>query len=85
MDHVIGVDIGTQSTKALLTDANGRIVASRSQGYHPDTPRPRWAEQWPDVWRMRSRRALPSAPRTRRRFSASGSSRPKGPSSSYAS
>ena len=50
MDHVIGVDIGTQSTKALLTDANGRIVASSSQGYHPDTPRPRWAEQWPDVW-----------------------------------
>jgi sugar (pentulose or hexulose) kinase len=25
--HVIGVDIGTQSTKALLCDATGRIVA----------------------------------------------------------
>ena len=26
-EYVIGVDIGTQSTKALLTDARGRIVA----------------------------------------------------------
>jgi ribulokinase len=49
-DYVIGVDIGTQSTKALLTDARGRIVAQRVKGYRPDTPRPLWAEQWPDVW-----------------------------------
>ncbi len=50
MDHVIGVDIGTQSTKALLVDASGRIVAQHSQGYQPDTPKPLWAEQWPAVW-----------------------------------
>lgn len=50
MDHVIGVDIGTQSTKALLVDADGHIVAQHSQGYQPDTPRPLWAEQWPAVW-----------------------------------
>jgi xylulokinase len=50
LDHVIGVDIGTQSTKALLTNATGHIVARHSQSYHPDTPRPLWAEQWPDVW-----------------------------------
>jgi ribulokinase len=49
-DYVIGVDIGTQSTKALLCDARGRIVAQHAKGYHPDTPRPLWAEQWPDVW-----------------------------------
>jgi xylulokinase len=49
-DYVIGVDIGTQSTKALLTDAHGRIVAQQSKGYRPDTPRPLWAEQWPKVW-----------------------------------
>jgi len=48
--YVIGVDIGTQSTKALLTDARGRIVAQHSAGYRPDTPRPLWAEQWPAVW-----------------------------------
>lgn len=50
MDFVIGVDIGTQSTKALLCDAHGRIVAQHSESYHPDTPQPLWAEQWPDVW-----------------------------------
>jgi ribulokinase len=48
--HVIGVDIGTQSTKALLTDATGRIVSQASESYQPDTPRPLWAEQWPQVW-----------------------------------
>jgi len=49
-EFVVGVDIGTQSTKALLTDARGRIVAQHTKGYRPDTPRPLWAEQWPQVW-----------------------------------
>ena len=43
--YVIGVDIGTQSTKALLCDAAGRIVAQHAKGYRPDTPKPLWAEQ----------------------------------------
>ncbi|MDT8895005.1 FGGY-family carbohydrate kinase [Halomonas sp. I1] len=50
MDTVIGIDIGTQSTKALVIDRHGRILAEHSQGYRVDTPRPLWAEQWPDVW-----------------------------------
>jgi ribulokinase len=50
MDYVIGVDIGTQSTKALLCGARGRIVAQWSESYQPDTPAPMWAEQWPQVW-----------------------------------
>ncbi len=50
MPFVIGVDIGTQSTKALLMDAAGAIVASHSHAYAPDTPRPLWAEQDADVW-----------------------------------
>lgn len=50
MDSVIGIDIGTQSTKALLVDAEGRILAQHSQRYRVDTPQPLWAEQWPDVW-----------------------------------
>ncbi|HSC97549.1 MAG TPA: FGGY-family carbohydrate kinase [Casimicrobiaceae bacterium] len=47
---VVGVDIGTQSTKALLCDSAGRIIAQHAKGYRPDTPRPLWAEQWPAVW-----------------------------------
>ncbi len=48
--HVIGVDIGTQSTKAVLVTAAGTIVAQRSRAYQVETPRPLWAQQWPDVW-----------------------------------
>src|SRR6476659_10305209 len=48
--YVVGVDIGTQSTKALLCDSAGRIIAQHAKGYRPDTPRPLWAEQWPAVW-----------------------------------
>ena len=50
MDHVIGVDIGTQSTKALLVRKDGTIVSQHATSYAPDTPRPNWAEQWPGVW-----------------------------------
>ena len=48
--HVIGVDIGTQSTKAVLVAAGGRLVAQAARAYQVDTPRPLWAEQWPKVW-----------------------------------
>lgn len=50
MACVIGVDIGTQSTKALLVDASGAVLARHSVAYSVDTPRPGWAEQWPQVW-----------------------------------
>ncbi len=51
MAYVVGIDIGTQSTKALLIDAaSGRIVAQHAQGYQPDTPKPLWAEQEAAVW-----------------------------------
>ena len=49
-DAVIGVDIGTQSTKAVLVRRDGTILAQASRAYAPDTPRPNWAEQHPDVW-----------------------------------
>jgi ribulokinase len=48
--HVIGVDIGTQSTKAVLVRADGRVVAQHAQGYIVETPKPLWAQQWPQVW-----------------------------------
>ncbi|RZK98073.1 MAG: hypothetical protein EOO66_01340, partial [Methylobacterium sp.] len=50
MPSVIGVDIGTQSTKAVLVAADGTILAQAQHGYAPDTPRPNWAEQHADVW-----------------------------------
>ncbi|MGI3777378.1 MAG: FGGY-family carbohydrate kinase [Janthinobacterium lividum] len=50
MQAVIGVDIGTQSTKAVLVARDGAILAQAQHGYAPDTPRPNWAEQHADVW-----------------------------------
>ena len=48
--HVIGVDVGTQSTKAVLVSAAGRIVAQFTQATQIETPHPLWAQQWPEVW-----------------------------------
>ena len=48
--HVIGVDIGTQSTKAVLVSSEARIVAQHSESYQVETPHPMWAQQWPQVW-----------------------------------
>lgn len=45
---VIAVDIGTTSTKALLIDRAGHIVANHSVGYPLYTPMPNMAEQNPD-------------------------------------
>ncbi len=50
MDYLIGTDIGTQGTKALMVDRNGRQIASSYIAYAVLQPRPLWAEQWPDVW-----------------------------------
>jgi len=47
---VIGVDIGTQSTKAVLVSTSGQILATCSAAYQIETPQPLWAQQWPDVW-----------------------------------
>ncbi|SDL67424.1 FGGY-family carbohydrate kinase [Halarsenatibacter silvermanii] len=50
MSHVIGVDIGTQGTKAVLLSESGEVLAHSYSGYEVNTPRPSWAEQWPNVW-----------------------------------
>jgi ribulokinase len=48
--HVIGVDVGTQSTKAVLVDAAGQVVAQHAQGYALETPQQSWAQQSAQVW-----------------------------------
>ncbi|PWR06236.1 carbohydrate kinase [Micromonospora acroterricola] len=46
---VIGVDIGTTSTKAVAYDTGGRQFASHSVGYPLHDPQPGYAEQDPQV------------------------------------
>lgn len=48
--YLIGTDIGSSSTKTIVTDADGHILASATEFYNILTPRDVWAEQWPDVW-----------------------------------
>ncbi|MCX7049594.1 MAG: xylulokinase [Candidatus Sumerlaeota bacterium] len=50
MAYLLGLDIGTSGTKALLIDAKGRIIASATQEYPLLSPKPGWAEQDPSDW-----------------------------------
>src|SRR5260221_4114312 len=47
----MGVDIGSQSVKALLLDPDGREVASAGHGAAMSHPASGWAEQDPAQWR----------------------------------
>ena len=42
---VIGLDIGTASTKAVAVDAGGTVVAAVSGPHGTSQPRPGWFEQ----------------------------------------
>ncbi|MDH7601021.1 MAG: xylulokinase [Armatimonadota bacterium] len=52
MTYLLGIDIGTSGTKALLIDADrgGEVVASSTKTYPLYTPKPLWAEQEPEDW-----------------------------------
>ena len=54
-DLLLGIDIGTGSTKALLATPEGDVVATATRTHRMDMPRPGWAEMdaeqvwWGDV------------------------------------
>lgn len=50
MRHVLGLDVSTTATKAVLVDQSGRVVGVGSSEYPFDTPHPLWAEQDPQLW-----------------------------------
>ena len=47
---LMGVDLGTSSTKTVIIDRDGNMLSHAAQEYGLDTPRPGWAEQDPQVW-----------------------------------
>lgn len=55
---LLGIDVGTYSTKGVLTELDGTIVKSQVVPHEMDVPRPGWAEQdaddvwWADVVRV---------------------------------
>lgn len=49
-DLLIGIDIGTTGTKAIVADAHGTVQAEAGREYTTAFPQPNWAEQDPDDW-----------------------------------
>ena len=49
-DLLLGIDVGTQATKAILLDRSGQQTAVAHEEYQVDLPDLLWAEQWPEVW-----------------------------------
>ena len=50
--HVMAIDVGTQSTRAFIFNDKGEIMASAFSAYDPAyvSPHPGWAEQDPDMY-----------------------------------
>ncbi|MEO6578411.1 MAG: xylulokinase [Candidatus Limnocylindria bacterium] len=50
MPHVLGIDVSTTATKAVLIDEGGHVAGIGSASYRYEVPRPRWSEQDPRLW-----------------------------------
>lgn len=50
MAYLVGIDVSTTATKALVIDERGNIIVTASDEYEFVTPRPLWAEQNPADW-----------------------------------
>ena len=48
--HFLGIDTSTTSSKALLIDERGEVIAAASSPHTLQTPRPLWSEQDPREW-----------------------------------
>src|SRR5580692_1373648 len=49
--YVLGIDVGTGGTRALIVDEKGRIAASATEEHEPfASPKIGWAEQPPEDW-----------------------------------
>jgi xylulokinase len=48
-DTILGLDIGTTSTKAVLFDLSGAELATAEHAYRLHTPQPGWVEQDPEA------------------------------------
>jgi xylulokinase len=48
--YVLGIDVSTTATKAVMVDGSGTVVGSGTSEYDFDVPRPGWTEQDPGLW-----------------------------------
>lgn len=61
MSYVIGCDIGTSGTKAIVVSEAGKILSKVTVEYPMATPHPGWAEQDPDLWVKAAYQAISGA------------------------
>lgn len=59
-EYLLGIDVGTTSTKALICSTDGVIVAEQSAGYPLYSPKPGWNEQDPQDWWKATQKAIRS-------------------------
>lgn len=50
MSYLLGIDIGTSSTKTLLCDHKGKVIATAVSEHPIYSPKPGWSEQHPADW-----------------------------------
>lgn len=50
MSFVIGVDVGTQSSKGVLIERGRGVIATAAESYDVSFPSPNWAQQDPRDW-----------------------------------
>ncbi|MBN2305784.1 MAG: xylulokinase, partial [Anaerolineae bacterium] len=50
MPHLLGIDLGTSSVKAVVIDEQGRVTKTGAHEYPIQSPRPGWAEQDTESW-----------------------------------
>ena len=50
MALVLGIDVSTTATKAVLVDERGAVAGAGSAEYDTSVPHPRWSEQDPELW-----------------------------------
>ena len=58
---LLGLDVGTQSVRAVLVDRDGRTVSFGIAPIQTYYPRPTWAEQEPTEWWSSARAAVQAA------------------------
>jgi xylulokinase len=60
--HVLGIDVGTGGTRAVIMNESGRIVASATEEHAPfASPQIGWAEQHPEDWWRAAKNAIRKA------------------------
>jgi xylulokinase len=58
---IVGVDIGTQSLKAVILTADLEVLGQHAVAYQPEFPQPGWAQQDPKLWENALRPAIEGA------------------------